>query len=80
MKIDVEGAEFRVMKGGVNTLKRCKPLIIFEFGMGAAEFYESSPDQLYTFLTAECSMKISTLKGYLGDQPALTQYYFVSHP
>lgn len=92
MKIDVEGAEFRVMKGGVSTIKRCKPVIIFEFGLGAADFYQSVPGQLYAFLNEECSMKISTLKGYLEREPALTEiqfcsmfeksseYYFVSHP
>ena len=92
VKIDVEGAEFRVMKGGAATLKRCKPVIIFEFGLGAADFYGSDPKQLYTFLTSECSMKISTLKGYIDHAPALTEtqfchayekgseYYFVGHP
>ena len=92
MKIDVEGAEFRVMKGGVSTLKRCKPVIIFEFGLGAAEFYQSDPNQLYAFLHDECGMNISTLKGYLDHEPVLSisqfnsmfekgsEYYFVSHP
>jgi FkbM family methyltransferase len=92
MKIDVEGAEFRVMKGGVNTLRRCKPVIIFEFGLGAADFYNSRPQNLHEFLTGECGMKISTLKGYLEHAPELsetrfcnmfnegTEYYFVGHP
>jgi len=92
LKIDVEGAEFNVMKGGVKTLKRCRPLIIFEFGLGAAEFYNAKPNDLYTFLDKECGMRISTLKGYLRKGPALTaaqfremfekgkEYYFVAHP
>ncbi|MEI7663703.1 MAG: FkbM family methyltransferase, partial [Bacteroidota bacterium] len=73
VKIDVEGAEFRVMKGGIATLRRCKPVVIFEFGLGAAEFYESNPMQLYAFLTGECNMQISTLKGYLDHAPAMTE-------
>jgi len=92
VKIDVEGAEFKVMKGGVETLKRCKPVIIFEFGLGAADFYDSEPNQLFTFLTEECNMKISTLKGYLDRAACMTktqfrdafekgsEYYFVGHP
>ncbi len=91
MKIDVEGAEFRVMRGAAATLKRCKPVIIFEFGLGAADFYDSNPKQLYLFLTAECRMKISTLKGFLEHTPSLSEdqfhrmydkgseYYFVGH-
>ncbi len=92
IKIDVEGAEFRVMKGAAETLRRCKPVVIFEFGLGAAEFYNSNPMELHSFLTRECGMKISTLKGYLDHSPVLTEtqfcstfdngseYYFVAHP
>lgn len=92
IKIDVEGAEFRVMKGGASTIKRCKPVIIFEFGLGAADFYNSKPKELHTFLTSECGMKISTLKGYLDKAPEISEtlfcnmfnegseYYFVAHP
>jgi FkbM family methyltransferase len=92
IKIDVEGAEFKVMKGGRATLRRCKPVIIFEFGLGAADFYNSKPNELHTFLTKECGMKISTLKGYLDHSTSLSEsqfrnmfekgseYYFVGHP
>jgi len=92
MKIDVEGAEFQVMKGGAATLKRCRPVIIFEFGMGAADFYNSKPNELFAFLTRECGMKISTLKAFLEHSPELSEaqfshmfeqgseYYFVGHP
>ena len=92
LKIDVEGAEFRVMKGGVATLRRCKPVIIFEFGLGAADFYNSKPNELHSFITRQCGMKISTLKGYLDNEPELSEarfcsmcnegseYYFVGHP
>jgi FkbM family methyltransferase len=92
MKIDVEGAEFNVMKGAVKTIKRCKPVIIFEFGLGAADFYNSAPADLYLFLTRDCGMKISTLKGFLDQEPELSEtlfctmfdtgseYYFVGHP
>jgi len=91
IKIDVEGAEYQVMKGSVETLKRCKPVVVFEFGLGAADFYQSTPDQLHHFITVECGMKISTLKGFLEGRPSLTreifrdffeqgrEYYFVAH-
>ncbi len=92
LKIDVEGAEFRVMKGAAATFKRCKPIVIFEFGLGAADFYNSKPEELHAFLTRDCGMKISTLKGYLHHANALSEtafcsmfengseYYFVGHP
>jgi FkbM family methyltransferase len=90
IKIDVEGAEFPVLKGGVKMISRCKPLIIFEFGMGAADYYGSDPQQVYEFLTTTCGMRISTLKGYLNKETPLSsttfanlfldrkEYYFVA--
>jgi len=92
IKIDVEGAEFKVMKGGAATLKRCRPVVIFEFGLGAADFYESTPRELFDFLCRDCGLKISTLRGFLRQDPPLsdsqlcdlyekgTEYYFVAHP
>ena len=92
IKIDVEGAEYRVMKGAAETLRRCRPVVIFEFGLGAADFYNSGPSDLFLFVNRECNMQISTLKGFLHHEPALTEngfremyqqgseYYFVAHP
>jgi len=92
IKIDVEGAEFPVMQGGVKTISRSQPIIIFEFGMGAAEFYGSKPGALYQFLNQECNLSVSTLKGLLNHSKSLTErdfqklfengeeYYFVAHP
>ena len=91
IKIDVEGAEFPVLKGGVNMIKRCRPTIIFEFGIGAADYYGSKPEQVYSFLTGECAMNIATLKGYLKKSKPLSsgdfsqlymdlkEYYFVAY-
>jgi FkbM family methyltransferase len=92
IKIDVEGAEYRVMQGAINTLKRWKPVVIFEFGLGAADFYNSQPGDLFLFLNDRCGLKISTLKGFLDQAPVLTrgqflklyetgsEYYFIAHP
>jgi len=50
IKIDVEGHEFSVLRGGVATLRRCKPVILFEatdrFGDGRTEQVHSWLKQL----------------------------------
>ena len=91
IKIDVEGAEFPVLKGGVKMICRCKPVIIFEFGLGAADYYGAKPENLYSFLTIECELSISTLKGFISNAPFLSEtefcdsymekkeYYFVAY-
>ena len=91
IKVDVEGAEFAVLKGGVKTIQRTKPVIVFEFGLGAAEFYDSKPAEFYAFLSETCGLCISTLKGFLHGEKCLglaqfsehftkkTEYYFIAY-
>ena len=70
IKIDVEGGELQVLEGGFETIKRCKPHIIFEHGLGASEFYDSTPDKVFKLLTS-CGLKISTMN-YL-----ITKYQYL---
>jgi FkbM family methyltransferase len=74
IKIDVEGGEFGVLKGGVRTIQRCQPLIIFECGLGASDFYGTRPEDLYDFLTVDCDLRISLLDRW----PLLNQEFTCS--
>lgn len=78
MKIDVEGAEYNVFRGAINTIKRNKPYIIFEHNIGGADFYGVKPENVYDLLTGECEMKISTLDGWLNGKKSLERYEFCS--
>lgn len=91
VKIDVEGAEFGVLKGGINLLKKNKPTIVFEFGMGASDYYGTDPIALYQFITQELGLKIFTLLAFVNHEAPLTEvdfknlyetnkeYYFIAH-
>lgn len=91
IKIDVEGGEFGVFRGAVNTIKENKPVIVFECGLGASEFYGTVPAELYEFIS-DCGLKISTLKAFANKGQHLSaaefvsifnngsEYYFVAHP
>lgn len=92
IKLDVEGGEFGVLKGGRNLIIRNKPIIIFEFGLGASDYYGTKPADLFHFITNELNLNISLLKSYLKNDICLSQdrfeefynsnseYYFVAHP
>jgi len=91
VKIDVEGGEFGVLKGGQKLLAKNKPTIIFECGMGASEYYGTQPSDIFDFLTQEIGLKVSLLKSYLNKGASLKrdefekhfnaneEYYFVAH-
>jgi FkbM family methyltransferase len=49
IKIDVEGAELKVLQGAEKIIKRDKPVIAFEFGIGGSEFYNISAQDMFKF-------------------------------
>ena len=92
LKIDVEGAEMDVLKGSEKLLAANKPYIIFEFGLGASEYYGSKPGELYEFITNDIGLKLSLLDAFLKNDIPLSkedleffyygkkEYYFIAHP
>lgn len=91
IKIDVEGGEFDVIKGGMRAITRDKPYIVFEHGRGASEFYGHGPDEMFGLLTT-CGLRVSLIQDFLKRKPPLslagfcdqfctcTNYYFLAHP
>ena len=91
IKIDVEGAEFGVLKGAKELLKRSMPVIVFECGLGASDFYGTKPSDVYLFLTKEVGLNVSLLKSFIKNNKPLTldqfencyntnkEYYFIAH-
>ena len=92
IKIDVEGAELQVLQGAISTIRRCRPIIVFEHGVGAADCYGTRPEHVYDLLCGDCGLNISLLEGWLSGQRPLSRdcfrkqfdkglnYYFVAHP
>jgi FkbM family methyltransferase len=91
IKIDVEGAEMLVLEGAKKTIQRCKPIVVFEHGLGASDVYGTTPRQMFTFFK-ECDMNISLMRDWLAAKPPLSinafeeefnlskNYYFIAHP
>ena len=88
IKVDVEGAEILVFRGGKRAIESSKPLIVFEHGDASARYCK--PQEVYRFF-ADCGMQVSTLPAFLRKRPSLEEgsfcrqvssgeYYFVAHP
>lgn len=90
IKIDVEGGEFDVLKGAKNLLTTHHPILVFECGIGASEFYGTKPSELFQYL-ADLNYKTSTLRAYMQQGKPLTisefenafhkntDYYFIAY-
>jgi FkbM family methyltransferase len=91
VKIDVEGAELGVLRGGNDLLARCRPHVIFEHGIGGADCYGTRPEQVFDLLDA-CGLSLSLMADWLDDGAPLSRdqfvdefdsgrnYYFLAHP
>lgn len=63
VRIDVEGAEYQVLRGGLEVLRRSRPLIVFEFGAKSAAHYGTAPDDMYALVTDELGLRVYDLDG-----------------
>ena len=93
VKIDVEGAEMGVLRGAVETLRRARPYVVFEHGLGAADCYGTTPEMVHDLLSA-CGLRVALMKDWLASEgrEALSRaafadefasgrnYYFMAHP
>ncbi len=61
IKIDVEGAEYEVLQGAKKVMQKNKPIVLFECGIGGADVYGTSPDQIFD-LFHECGLGVSTIE------------------
>ena len=92
VKIDVEGGELGVFRGGVRTLKRTRPVIVFECGLGGADWFGVKPEEIFDCLAGEIGLRISLLESWLLGGNPLTRsefasqfrdrlnFYFIAHP
>ena len=79
IKIDVEGAELGVLQGAVQLLKKDKPIVVFEFGLGASDFYGTKPADIFNLFTKDVGLNISLLKSFINNGKILDLYEFEKH-
>jgi FkbM family methyltransferase len=71
LKLDVEGAELLVLRGGLATLRRHRPAILFECAPGGPSAFGYAPGDLHDLLTGEAGYAVFFLRDYLeGGAPA----------
>lgn len=76
IKIDVEGAEFNVIKGSSETIKKNRPIIVFEHNLNAFDYYDTKPEDLYGFLFNQFGMRISLMERWLNGESSFGQEEF----
>jgi hypothetical protein len=92
IKLDVEGAEALVIEGGLQTIKRNRPVIVFEHGK-SFEIDSGSPSlKIFQLLVQEAGLQISSLSDWLHRRAGMSLeeflgqvdqeklFYFIAYP
>ena len=72
IKIDVEGGEYGVLKGAKEVINKFHPVFIFEHGLGASDYYNTDPDDVYELFDMS-DYNIYTLKGFIKQSSPLSK-------
>lgn len=75
IKIDVEGGEFGVLSGAEKVIEKFHPVIIFEHGLGASEYYNTSSEDIFDFFE-NSKYSLFTLKGFISESTPLSKDKF----
>src|ERR1700730_1182068 len=92
IKIDIEGGEFHAIKGGIDTIRRGKSVIVFEGGSHSMGQYGVKPDDVYFLVTQTLGYELSTIERWLGRKSPYAreefarnwdygpEYFFIAAP
>ena len=75
IKIDVEGGEYGVLKGSEKVIDKFHPVIIFEHGLGASDYYNTRSEDIYYFFE-NSKYSLFTLKGFIRESSPLSKNKF----
>lgn len=77
VKIDVEGAEYAVWGGAQRVVCERKPVVVFEFGLRAAQSFSVTPEMMWARVRDECGLELHTLQTWLDGGEPLTREVFI---
>ncbi len=76
VKIDVEGAELRVLKGAAGVIRKHRPVVLFEYVKHASERFGDSDEAIYDYFDAEQGYDLYRVQGFFGGEGALSVQAF----
>jgi FkbM family methyltransferase len=90
IKLDIEGGEYHALRGGATTIRRCRPVIVFEAGRSSTGCYGVTPEMVFDLVTGDLGLALSTMARWLRGKPPFMRaeflagyrrdFYFIAYP
>lgn len=77
LKVDVEGGEHAVLRGGRGLIRRHRPVILFEHDQARSRSLGASSEAIYDLLTG-LDLQVSLMDRWLRSRPGLTREEFLA--
>ncbi|GIV26687.1 MAG: hypothetical protein KatS3mg027_0501 [Bacteroidia bacterium] len=71
IKIDVEGAELKVLKGAEKIINHYHPYVAFEFGLGGSDYYNTTASDMFHFFESK-NYQLYDFESFLKKQASYT--------
>lgn len=78
MKIDVEGAEYMVLRGARETILRGRPYIAFEYGNAGIKSYGTTPEMMWALLHDEYKLDLQLMRTWLDGGQGFSRDAFIA--
>jgi len=65
------------IRGAVRTLRRWQPIVVFEHGLGAADYYGTTPEAVAALLD-DCGLAVTLMRRWLRGRRPFTAREFLS--
>lgn len=77
IKLDLEGGEYHALRGGAASIRRSRPVIVFEAGGTSSGHYGVTPEMIYDLVTSELQLQLSTMSRWLAGKPGFDRTDFL---
>lgn len=90
IKLDLEGGEYHALLGAVGTIRRCRPVIVFEAGERSTGHYGVTPEMIHALFSDRLGYALTTMQRWLAGGGGMdrneflrayrTEFYFLAFP
>lgn len=77
IKLDLEGGEYHALIGATETIRKHRPVIVFEAGEPSSRHYGVSPEMIHTLFRERFGYGLTTMARWLAGEPPLEEAAFL---